>query len=105
MKRGTRAIMPVHLDIDLDLVQSIQFLFVQDKTRMIVNYPSDKATRNQDNINIYFDERETFAFKSNANVQMDTHVHLIDSDLNPETNIIKFLFSPTLFTMEEISHD
>lgn len=105
MKRGTNAIMNVKLGLELDTVESCEFLFVQGKTRLIFEYPSARAVRDGDHINLIWTDRETFAFKSGEPVKMDTHVHVRDMFTNPTTEIASMMFDPTLFTMEEIDHD
>lgn len=105
MKRGTNAVMPVKIAIDLDTVASIEFLFVQDANRLLFNYPSKRAIREGDRIDLIWTDKETFSFSSGKTVRMDTHVHLVDSDTNPETAIVTFSFGPTLFNLEEIIHD
>lgn len=105
MKRGTNAVMQVHLALDLDTVERIEFVFVQDMRRLNFVYPSERAIRDGENINLIWTAQETFGFASGRQVSMDTHVHLLDSDTNPETAIVTVPFSATLFQLEEIEHD
>lgn len=105
MKRGTNAIMPVHIGMDISTIESVEFVFVQDARRLTFTYPSERAVVDGENINLIWTERETFSFASGKTVSMDTHVHITDSDTNPETEIVTFTFSPTLFRLEEIMHD
>lgn len=105
MKRGTRAILSVEIGLDMDNIESIEFIFVQDRERLMFNYPSQNAVAADGMINLYWTQPQTFMFSSKKPVYMDTHVHVKDSDTNPKTDIVEIEFSPTLFKLEEIMHN
>lgn len=101
MKRGTKTILPVKIAIDLDEVEKVEFVFVQGATRLLFEYPSDKAIRDGKNIDLIWDCDETMMFRE-GDVQMDTHIHLVGIDTNPETTPTKFKMSGTLFKEGEL---
>ena len=94
--------MPVCFDIDLDTVQRIRFIFRQLWTTLEFEYPSQKAYRGDDanTIVLEWDQNDTWKFDPKYNMQMDTTIDLIGSDVNPETPIIDVSMLPTLFKRE-----
>lgn len=100
-KQGTNHVMPVRFKgLNLDDVSEIKFLFKQNETTWIVKYPSNNAERRADSdniVDILWSEKDTWRFKENNDILMDTKVFLTDSWENPKTPIVKIRLSPTLF--------
>lgn len=101
LKQGINMLMPVEFEgLDLDTVESIDFVLKQWDTEWSFSYPSDIATRRNDTesiIEIKWLEADTWKFKKNQDIYMDTKVHLIGSWQNPKTPIVKFRMDKTLF--------
>lgn len=99
MKQGTNSIMRINIDIDFDTVERIEFLFEQDEERVVFSYPSDKAIKveGENAIDLVWSAADTYYFNSKKYINMDTRIHLIDVETNPETSIAQFYMSPTLF--------
>ena len=104
MKRGINSVLPVIIGCDLDTIDRIEFLFVQDDHKLLFSYPSDRAVRDADKINLMWTQEETLAFHEGA-VKLDTHIHLIGAATNPETKIATFKMNPTLFDEEMLPDD
>lgn len=118
MKQGTNFILPVTFDFDLNLVESIDFIFRQSRNPKgqfsgadILNgvhkeftYPSDSAllsVTESNTVDLYWIDKDTYKFNSEDYIYLDTKIHLKNSNnLNPETEIIKIKMSPTLFKKE-----
>lgn len=119
MKQGTNFILPVSIEYDLSLAESIEFVFKQPKMgannlafspKNIINgiqkvfvYPSAEATLStteENVINLHWDIRDTYKFKPEEYIYMDTRITLKDSEQNPETEIVKIKMLPTLFKEE-----
>ena len=104
MKRGINCILPVRIDYDIDSIERIEFLFVQDDHKLQFSYPSERAVRDGDKINLAWTQEETLSFKEGA-VKLDTHIHLFGAVTNPETRIATFKMNPTLFDEEMLPDD
>lgn len=104
MKRGINSVLPVMVGCDLDTIDRIEFLFVQEDYKLMFSYPSERAVREADKINLLWTQEETLAFSEGA-VKLDTHIHLIGSTTNPETKIVTFKMNPTLFDEEMLPDD
>lgn len=104
MKQGTNFMLDVNIDYNLDEVKHIDFVFQQDKVRKIWQYPSAVATRDPqtDTIHLLWTYDDTFAFNAGKVLEMDTLIQLRNSKQNPQTEIVRFVMSPTLFTRDEI---
>lgn len=107
MKRLTNLLLPVSFDgLDLSHVESIRFVFVQDKTRLLFDYPSSSATLGEDNtILLRWSADQTAKFQSGLPMKMDTLVKLSGVEQNPPTPIVTITMDPTLFLPEEVAHD
>lgn len=105
MKQGTSFLLPVEFDYDLNGVERVEFLFVQGKKQLAFTYPSERARRvNGENvIELIWREEDTWLFQPSSTVKMDTKITVADSDYNPETEILRLVFAPTLF--ERVSAD
>lgn len=103
MKQGTHFILPVEIDMDLDAVERIEFIFKQEKRinsdAVKVNVYPDNCTRqeNKNVILIPWTQDETFKFASGRMLYMDTRITLRGSDNQPETEILAIKMNPTLF--------
>lgn len=117
MKQGTNFILPITFDFDLNLVESIDFVFRQsrnpkgqfsgagilDGIHKEFTYPSDVAllsTTESNTIDLYWADVDTYKFNPEEYIYLDSKIHLKDSNVNPETEIIKIKMSPTLFKKE-----
>lgn len=96
MKQGTNFILPVEIDIDLDKVEQIEFVFKQKSVEHTFTYPSDIAVREGNTINLIWTQADTYKFIADK-VEMDTRITLINSPYNPETPIVVFHMDRTLF--------
>lgn len=108
-KQGTNFIMPVHFaGYDLSSVSSIDFIFQQNDKTLEYTYPSETATLRSgtdDTIDLVWTEEDTWKFCRNITIKMDTKVHLVGSTQNPQTNIVEFKLSRTLFPRDGVSAD
>lgn len=106
MKRGTYAVLPVHVDIDLDTVQNIKFIFTQGLgKRLMFQYPSDRILLGDDGVfGLVWTQKQTFYF-SHGPINMDTYIKLKDMETIPQTEILSFQLSPTLFMLKEVRTD
>ena len=100
MKQGTTFTMDIGIDFDLDMVEHIDFLFVQGSVRRMYHYPSEQAVRQEgtNTIRLYWPYEETYLYKSGKEIRLDTYIRLTDSEFNPETEITSFTLNTTLFT-------
>ena len=111
MKQGITFTMPITIEgLDLALVESIEFIF---KVRNIKTLPSFKtayysaAGESGDVIfsdNVFYipwTREETYNVVGGSNFYLDTRIRLVDSDENPETNIVELTMHPTLFNVGE----
>lgn len=105
MKRYTNTHLEVNIDIDLDDVESIRFIFVQNDRRVVVDYPSEQAFRSDDKVLLALDRNQTGGFIGGKRVRMDTYVKMKDSSDNPQTEVIEFYPDETLFREEELPND
>lgn len=97
MKQGTKFILEIEIDTDLDSIESIEFVFVQGQKEMKFNYPSDKTMRLDNNIiGLIFDKEDTYYFNV-GQILMDSRIKLKDSEYNPLTEIVPFKMQKTLF--------
>ena len=99
MKQGTTLFMNIRVGMDLDLIESAKFKFVQgDKVKTFM-YPSEKSQRNDScrSITLLWSESDTWIFKANETIAMDTKITLKDSRVNPDTPIKYFKLHETLF--------
>lgn len=101
MKQGTRFILLVEFDIDLDTVGKIEFVFKQEKrinsaAVKINTYPND-CERKENTVLIPWTQEETYKFEPNRMLYMDTRITLKNSSDQPQTEIIPIKMSPTLF--------
>ena len=101
MKQGTNFELPVNIDVDLDEVERIDFLFVQGDVTKTFTYPSETAVRDGNTIKLTWTEEDTWAFKTSVKIEMDTKVKMQGTINNPETAIVSFGLHPTLFARSE----
>lgn len=99
MKRGNRGRLPVNIGIDLNTVEKIEFIFKQGKNEKYVVYPSDDATRreNENIIDISWTGNDTILFSADKKIGMDTRIHITGSSDQPDTSIVYFHMNDTLF--------
>ena len=101
LKQGINMLMPVEFeDLDLDTVESITFVLKQWDTIWEITYPSEIASRRSDSTNIVdivWLESDTWRFKKEQDIYMDTKITLLDSWQNPKTPIVAFRMDKTLF--------
>lgn len=93
--------------MDLNSVAGIRFLFVQDNVRMIWDYPSREAVREEgtNNILLRWTAEQTAQFAENRMVRMDTLIRLNGSEDNPETEVVSIRMNESLFREGEVSQD
>lgn len=103
MKRGTTPTLPVRLKCQNTDINSIEFLFKQQKSEfapalLLKTYPDDGVNYDQetDCYNISFSEAETRLFAEDEPFYMDTRIILITGSI-PETPIVTLRMHPTLF--------
>lgn len=102
MKQGTKFLLPISIDFDLSLVEKIEFIFRQDKRQNTkkFEFPSSTAVIDDEDetlIDLIWTKEDTYIFSPELPLMMDTRIKLIDSDYNPETEIVKLTLNPTLF--------
>lgn len=103
MKNGTTSILPVRFKINGADVESIIFLFKQEKSNsapeiLIKNYPGDVTYKEECNVfEIPFSEADTWLFAEDELFYMDTKITLISGAI-PETPIVTLRMHPTLFS-------
>lgn len=99
--------LPIEIGMSLDDVSSIRFLFVQDNVRMIWDYPSSDAVREDgtNNVILRWTAEQTAKFVQNRMVRMDTLIRLVGSDDNPETEIVNIRMNESLFVEGEVAQD
>lgn len=105
MKQGINFILPIKIGLNIDEVESIEFCFKQQDTRLYFTYPSDTCYRKEEGSNILcckWSISDTFVFTTKMPVEVDSFIVLKDSKENPPTEIVEFRFSPTLFIREEL---
>lgn len=111
MKRGTTPVLPVHFNINNDDVETIEFLFKQEKSEsapeiLLKTYPSgDVEYKESSNIyNVAFTSDETRLFAEDEPFYMDTRITMTGGSI-PETNIVTLRMHPTLFAQDEGEED
>lgn len=100
MKQGTNCLLPISIGTDLALVKKIEFILKQNDLEMYFEYPSDKTIKDENAVNLIFTQQDTWAFKPNVAIYIDTRITLWDSDYQPETEIVSIKMSKTLFKPE-----
>lgn len=107
IKRGTTPTFEVTFkELDFANVKTIDFIFKHQKSEaakaiLEKSYP-DNAEYSDGIVQIRFTESETRLFTAGADVYMDTRITLTDDSI-PETYIVKFTVTPTLFRERETS--
>lgn len=110
MKQGLRLLLPVQfIGIDLDTVSSIEFVFKQRCKQTDIALKSctwmldgsGTGTRDGDTIYIPWSLDETYDFKPDDYLYMDTRIFPTGSVYQPVTNIVKIPMDLTLFQEEE----
>ena len=107
MKRLTNAILPIYIEgVNLDIVSGIRFKFQQGEKVLLFDYPSEKAERlDAYTVGLRWSVDETGMFSAQQDVQFDTYVSIVGSDMQVETAPSRFRLTPTLFTREEVVVD
>ena len=104
MKHYTTPVLKVMLDIPVETVASVKFLFKQERdaaapTLLLKNYPGE--VKYEDGVyKVPFTQKETALFQEDKYFYMDT---LITDQTGkvPETPIVSLFMSRSLFTEEE----
>ena len=106
MKRGTTPILPVRIKISNSDIQSIEFLFKQEKSERAPEtlkkvYPGDSIEFDEEHniYNISFTEEDTRLFLEDEPFYMDTRITMTGGSI-PETPIVTLRMHPTLFEDE-----
>ena len=100
MKRGTTPILRVSIDMELALMNKVEFLFKNEysecaPTILTKVYPTDvKYNEDKKLFEIPFNQAETRLF--NGRFWMDTRITTV-SDTIPQTSICELYMRPTLF--------
>lgn len=106
MKNGTTTTLPVRIKLNSEDIQSIVFLFKQEKSHLapdilIKNYPGDVTYNDEcQTFEIPFTEEDTWLFAENELFYMDIKITLISGAI-PETPIVTLRMHPTLFSKPE----
>jgi len=106
MKRGTTPVLPVHFSINNDDVETIEFLFKQEKSEsapelLLKTYPGEVEYDESRNMyNVAFTSDETWLFAEDEPFYMDTRVTMIGGSI-PETPIVTLRMHPTLFEHDD----
>lgn len=106
MKNGTTSILPVRFRLNSSDIESIIFLFKQEKSNsapeiLVKNYPGQVEYNEEENIfKIPFSEADTWLFAEDKPFYMDTKITLVDGSV-PETTIVTLRMHPTLFSNPE----
>ena len=97
MKKGTKSLLPVLIGMDVNLVNKIEFIFVQGNKSKKFTYPSSQTIKIDDRtIGIIWTPSDKAMFKADA-MQMDSRITLKDSPYQPDTNIVPVIMNDTLF--------
>lgn len=103
MKRRTTPTLPIRIKLNVNDIETIDFLFKQIKSESAPEilrkvFPSDAVTYNGERnfFEIAFSENDTTLFKEDAPFYMDTRITLVNGTV-PETPIITLRMHPTLF--------
>lgn len=100
MKRGTTPILRVQIDMELSLIDSVDFVFKSDYCEeapalLSKNYPKDVTyNENRQVFEIPFTTAETRLFS--GRFWMDTRINTTSHSI-PQTNICELYMCPTLF--------
>lgn len=103
MKRRTTPHLPVKLNIDRDLIDSIDFIFKLENSESAVaklekSFPEDvEYDADTQLFIISLTQDETVLFPENKEFYMDTRILLTNGEI-PETNIVSLWMKPTLFS-------
>lgn len=103
MKNGITSILPVRFRLNGADVESIIFLFKQQKSNsapeiLVKNYPGEVEYKTDCNIfEVPFSEEDTWLFAEDELFYMDTKVTLINGKI-PETPIVTLRMHSTLFS-------
>jgi hypothetical protein len=106
MKNGTTSVLPVRFRLNGADIESITFLFKQEKSNLapeilVKNYPGDVEYKEDSNVfEVPFTEAETWLFTEDEPFYMDTKLTLISGHV-PETPIVTLRMHPTLFSRPE----
>lgn len=104
IKQGVNYLMPINVGVELELVDKIVFVCEQGEVRKMWTYPSETATRIEGTnvINLEWSWEDTFDFRADASITLDSKVFLASSKYNPPTTKVSFTMDSTLFTESEI---
>lgn len=102
MKQGNNFSLPVQIGMDLDLVERIEFVFRQGNTTKYFEYPSEHAylcpeLKDKNVIDIVWSSDDTWPFNARRPLYLDSRIHLIDCDENPETVPVEVTMHATCF--------
>lgn len=106
MKRGTTPVLPVHFSINNSDVETIEFLFKQEKSELapailLKTYPDDVEYDESRNLyKVAFTSDDTWLFAEDEPFYMDTRITLLGGSI-PETNIVTLRMHPTLFEHDD----
>ena len=111
MKRGTTPVLPVHFSINNDDVETIEFLFKQEKSEsapeiLLKTYPGEDVEY-KESYNIYnvaFTSEETRLFAEDQPFYMDTRITMTGGSI-PETPIVTLRMHPTLFAQAKVEDE
>lgn len=103
MKRGTTPTLPVRLKLRNSDIETIQFLFKQQKSEtadeiLMKEYPGEDVSYDDECgcYKISFSEADTRLFAEDEPFYMDTKIILVGGTI-PETPIVTLRMHPTLF--------
>lgn len=83
--------------MDVSLVSKVEFIFAQGNRSKSFQYPSDETVEIDDRtIGIIWQPADKSIFKADS-MQMDTRITLKDSPYQPDTPIVPFVMTDTLF--------
>lgn len=98
MKRGTTPVLPVTIDMNVELISEIEFVFKSEfeeeaPVLLMKKFP-DEVSYHDNAFYIPFTEKETRLFA--RQFYMDTRITTVSGSI-PETEICKLYMNPTLF--------
>ena len=107
MKHGTTTILPVRIRLNPNDIESIIFLFKQQKSSeapqiLVKTYPGDVTYNSEKQLfEIPFSQSDTWLFEEDQIFYMDSRITLEGGSV-PETPIVTLRMHPTLFSPLDI---
>ena len=107
MQQGRPGYETVYMNLDLDLIDHVDFMFKQDNdktctTKMLKTYPDDEGIYIDENgaFQVPFTAEETYMFKERKLLYLSVRPVLIDGSM-PEVPTVAIRMHSTLYNQEE----